>query len=452
MLERRRSAVFYGWLILLGVGVLWGLFTAFRVLTLGHGPLFNTTNLTPWGLLIALYLFLVLTSTGLTFVSSLSLVFGMKKYHPIAKRASFLAIVTLLTGFLVIGLDLGRPFRSITAYLNPNLSSAMWWMSAFYFLKLVLLIIKFWTMQTGRWESRLGKVSGIGSLLADVAATSTLGSIFGFIIARPGYFGAFNPVYFLLIALLSGFAFIMLFTFVTQALSRQGITGQARDLMEQIGKDFVLVLGIAALFFVWRTLVGLYPGATARGFTTVRHAMTTFWWQAEVWLGLVIPLTLLGVPALRKRTWAIVLAPLFALEGLFMGRMELVLLGQYGPVLQSRWMPEPARYVPSFWEWSVLLFAGCVVLALYTLGERFFDLAAVRPASVPIPRTQRTIYAAMTAAAQAFLSHYRDLLNALVRRFAAGDSTRQVDSISEPPAQGTDRCHNTDKTPPQERA
>ncbi|UCC75954.1 MAG: polysulfide reductase NrfD [Anaerolineales bacterium] len=384
MIERLRSSpVYYGWLGVLAVGIAWGLFAVSKTLIEGHGPLSNTTNLTAWGLGIALYVFLVLTTSGLTFVSSLYLVFGIETYRPIAKRAVFLAIVTLLVGLLMIALDLGQPFRAANLVLYQNPSSAMWWMTVVYLVYFVLLVVKFWTLQTGREESTVGQVAGVGALLSAIAAPSTLGAVFGFVIARQGYFGDLMPVYFLLTALFSGFAAIMLSTLVTQALSGEGITSRMRDLMEEVGKHFSVVVGIVALFFVWRMLVGLYPGDDARGFGAFDHLATTFWWQAEVWLALVVPLILLGVPALRRTSWALVLAPLSALVGLFLGRMELVLAGQYEPVLEAKWITELASYAPTFWEWSAVIFAGCLVLVLYTLGERFIGLAAGPPTSAP---------------------------------------------------------------------
>jgi Fe-S-cluster-containing dehydrogenase component len=46
------------------------------------------------------YVFFVLTSTGLTFVASLAMVFGIRDFYPIAKRCVWGALVTLIAGFM----------------------------------------------------------------------------------------------------------------------------------------------------------------------------------------------------------------------------------------------------------------------------------------------------------------------------------------------------------------
>ena len=67
----------------------------------GHHVM-GTTSEISWGVLIATYVFFVVSSTGLCLVSSLGHVFGIKVFEPVAKRAIFLAFVTLLVGFSVI--------------------------------------------------------------------------------------------------------------------------------------------------------------------------------------------------------------------------------------------------------------------------------------------------------------------------------------------------------------
>ena len=375
MLAQWRSPVYFGWLGFLGLGLAWGVFAILWILTHDHSEVFNTTDLVPWGLGISLYVFLVLTSTGLTFVASLYMVFGIETYRPIAKRAVFIAILALLAGFVVIGSDLGQPFRAINFMFSPNPTSAMWWMSLLYSIYLVVLVGKFWTIQTGRSDTQLGKVLGIATLISAIAAHSTLGAVFGFVIGRPAHFGAFMPVYFLLTALFSGFGAIMLFTLVTQAVSKQGIRDQMRGMMDHVAKHYALVIALVSLFFTWRVIVTVYPGSEAAGYASLSHAVETYYWHIEVWLGFVLPLILLGVPALRRKTWALVAAPVSALIGLFAGRMDLVLAGEYEPVLHGQWLPEFVKYTPSVWEWSYVILALSMSLVLYTVGEKVLGLA-----------------------------------------------------------------------------
>ena len=86
MSEAKSTQGLYGaWLALLGIVILAGLFAAVQLFTKGH-YLFNTNDVLIWSLPLGVYIFLALTSSGLTILAAIPLVFGVKKYHPMAKR------------------------------------------------------------------------------------------------------------------------------------------------------------------------------------------------------------------------------------------------------------------------------------------------------------------------------------------------------------------------------
>ena len=129
------------WLIVLGIALLSGAVAGLFIFVQGH-VLFNANDVLIWTLPLAVYIFLALSSSGLTLLSALPLVFGVKKYEPLAKRLVFLAIATLCGGFVAIGLELGTVFNMIYIMLSPNLSSPIWWMGAIYSAELAVLILK----------------------------------------------------------------------------------------------------------------------------------------------------------------------------------------------------------------------------------------------------------------------------------------------------------------------
>ena len=86
------------WYGLLGLGVLLGLITAYKVFTVGF-VLYAKTDILVWTLPIAAYVFFSLTSSGLAFVSSIPVVFGIKRYQPLEKRTVFLEIAVLVAAF-----------------------------------------------------------------------------------------------------------------------------------------------------------------------------------------------------------------------------------------------------------------------------------------------------------------------------------------------------------------
>ena len=65
------------WIILLFLGILLGLWTTFKVYTVGF-TVYAKTDVLVWTLPLSTYIFFSLTSAGLAFVSSFPVVFGIK--------------------------------------------------------------------------------------------------------------------------------------------------------------------------------------------------------------------------------------------------------------------------------------------------------------------------------------------------------------------------------------
>ena len=114
--------------LLFVLGIAFGMHAFF----IGHEHAYGNTREVPWGLLIAAYVFFVVTSTGLCLVSSIGHVFGVKAFQPIAKRSVFMAIMTIIAGFVVIGFEIENPWRmAIYNITSPNLTSNIWWMGTY---------------------------------------------------------------------------------------------------------------------------------------------------------------------------------------------------------------------------------------------------------------------------------------------------------------------------------
>jgi len=365
---KRVSPLYIGWIALLGIAILGGLVTAYRVLTVGH-VIYGGTNVVFWTLPLATYIFFALTSTGLTFVASLPLVFGIKRYEPLAKRAVFLEIALLVAAFVSLLFDTGSPLNMIKYVTSPNLASPLWWMGMLYGSYLAILLAMFWKMHTGAPSKALGTLAFLNA----IAASSTLGAAIGLIESRPALFGAFLPVYFPLTALLSGLAAIVLASLVARRFPRRGLLRDQAALYDELGMMLGLVICITLLFFVWRTVVGL--SATYPGLAVFKHMVRSWPYHFELWLGLVVPLILMLIPSVRAATIGKVAASVLVLLGLFSQRMELLLAGQIipdGPMAVG--LTDIVTYTPTIWEWLVVASALGVMLLLYTLGVQYLKL------------------------------------------------------------------------------
>jgi len=130
------------WIGLLIIGILLGLWTTFRVYTEGFS-LYAKTDVLVWTLPLSTYIFFSLTSAGLAFVSSIPVVFGIKRYEAIEKRTVYLEIAVLIASFVCLILHLGSPLKVFYIILSPNPSSPLWWLAMLYSFYFVILLSAF---------------------------------------------------------------------------------------------------------------------------------------------------------------------------------------------------------------------------------------------------------------------------------------------------------------------
>ena len=70
--------------------------------------------------------------------------FGNRDFLPIAKRSVLLALITIVSGFLVIALEIENPIRMVIyLFASPNFSSNIWWMGTLYMLYMIFMAIEF---------------------------------------------------------------------------------------------------------------------------------------------------------------------------------------------------------------------------------------------------------------------------------------------------------------------
>ncbi len=358
-----------------GIGLVLGLAAAMALLSGGHTT-FNTTSTLVWGLPVSSYVFFVLTSTGLTFVASLAMVFGMKDFYPIAKRCVWGALVTLIIGFISLGLEIGNPLRMLWAIpTNMAVTSPLWWMGLFYLTYMVLLIMKFLLINKGDWDSPQSRFVGIASFVAVIIAHATLGSVFGMMAMRPFWYGPMVPVYFLITAFLSGLAFIMLFINLDYGVDQGNMSEGARKAMSQhVPTIFGIVLGLVIVFTLAKTATGLWTNAPEVKIPTV-HQVSSLLFNFELLIGMILPFFLM-LSAKRSEAQTQVLAGGLVIVALFIGRYEYVVGGQLVPLFKGAWQADLISYTPSMTEIGIVVLAVSVGILLYAFGDKKLSLSA----------------------------------------------------------------------------
>ncbi len=367
------------WLSILGAGILIGLFGAVKILAEGHG-LFNTNDIIIWSLPLCVYIFLALTSSGLTLLAAIPLVFGVKRYAPFAKRLVFLAMATLCGAFVAIGLELGNLVNIVYILLSPNFSSPIWWMGAIYGVELVILSLKLWRIHIGDWDSGLSKALGTVSFFCALIAPLMIGSVFGITESRATYFGPMMSIYSLTMALFSGVALFVVYSMVYYKVLGNGSMDDLADLFE----DFTTIFKYTAGAVVVLTLLSeaIESTTVVPEFLSIRkyaHPFgTLFGFHIEIILGLFLPFILLMIASVRKTVGGKILIGALALIGAAGMHMQILIAGQSHPIgPKAEQFPDVLNYYPSMWEWLVALLAVVIALFLYTIGERYLKLESV---------------------------------------------------------------------------
>ncbi len=341
-------------------------------LTHGHHA-YNVTREHPWGLLIAVYIFFVVSSTGMCIIGSLGDVFGFKDYMLISKRAIFGSIVTILAGFAVIAFEIGHPVTMlIYNVLSPGLTSAIWWMGTLYGLYLTFMIIEFYFLLNH--DMKKAKIFGLTGLLVGLAAHSNLGSVFGFLNARTISQGVFYPTYFILTAFITGvfIAFIIMgFRY------KLNFPEKVKTMLQGLAKIQGLLISILIFFVTWKLLTDMYGGMPNRA-EVAEHIIHSTSFHVEVVLAMLIPLLVI-LKDFGRSPVLMFWASMSGMVGIFFMRYNLVHDTQLKPLQMMKTheyqvAPEWIHYFPSSTEIMISLGGLGICLMLYYVGTKIFNL------------------------------------------------------------------------------
>lgn len=361
-------------LALLLVLALVGLSAAVVAFFKGHHVM-GTTSEMPWGILIATYVFFVVSSTGLGLMSSLGHVFGFKVFDAIARRALFLALVMLVVGFSVIATELERPFLLLKlVILSPNPAAPIWWMGTLYGIYLVVIALELYFLLVDNhvWSKRLA----IGVVVAalTIHPTSNLGGVFGLSHSRPFWWGPLLPVYLMASALVCGAALLLLVVYAEDFFGNgRQLRPENAPLVDALRRLLALFIGITVMLSVWRfvsALQGAHYHRSEVAVAMLSGPLFVSFWLFEIFFGVLVPLYLLLLDGARS-PGRLAFAAGSTMVGVFVSRIDLVYAGQMfslKPLVGH--MGEVMRYQPPFKGHSTgfLAYTPSIVEELIVVG------------------------------------------------------------------------------------
>lgn len=318
-----------------------------------------------WSILIVLYPFITGLVAGAFILASLERVFNVVAVKPTYRLALLTALAFLLVAPLPLQFHLGHPERSFLMYLTPHRQSAMAMFGFVYLWYLMaVLVLEIWfdyrkdlvltaRESTGlkrtlyramtlwsddisepalRLDDTLGRWLTIIGIPSAFLLHGYVGFIFGSIKANPWWSTPMMPVVFLLSAIVSGIALVMLVYMATSKLRRVAMDMNCLDTIARyLLYAYVIDFSLEMLDLVHR----IYEADES--FKTLDFMVQTRLFTSQILIqigiGTLVPLGLLAATQLVRfravtRRWIYATAGVLTLVGIFAMRWNVVIGGQ----------------------------------------------------------------------------------------------------------------------------
>lgn len=305
----------------------------------------------PWGVWVAFYIFFVGNSAGAFLLSTLIYVFRMKHLEEVGRQALLVAILSMGLAGVFILLDLGRGERFWHVLKFWNTTSVLAWEVRFYVLYVALLVAELYLsirQEEGSYEKWLQILGAIGIPLAIFGVHGGTGALFAVIKARPYWNTALLPVVFVVSALVSGIALLILL-YVLGAKER-GCSPNL-ELIKSLSRlmaGFLLTDIGLQLFEMLVAVYSLKPEELSVLGLMVRGNLAWVFWMVQILAGTLVPLFLIFYPPLGNSLQALVVAAGLVLAGILGVRFNIVLPSLLVPVMEG--LPQ-GIYLPTWVEW-----------------------------------------------------------------------------------------------------
>ena len=391
MLENKRSKfVVTPWIIWLGVmGIILLAGAVAGILVFWKGLVItNLTDLVPWGLWITIDLSSIALGAGAFSLCAGVYLFGLKRYQPIARTATFVGLIGYTMATLALILDIGKPERFWHSMVYWNMHSLLWEVTMCVILYLTVLVLEAMPIIANlEWlRKRFPKIAELMSgvhhyapFLAIVGLglsslhQSSLGAVYGVIKARPFWFKPEMSVLFMFSAILGGISITLFASMLSARLTNKAKVNDA--LIERVAQ-FVGYLLIGYFYFrAWDALATTYtydPGRSEGLHVMTKGPLAFNFWIGEMLLGMIVPMILLLYKKTRANPFWRMLALFLVAAGVVAFRWDTNISGL---MVVMPYVPGQAiaytNYVPSLVE----ILAGSAIIAYgltaFSLGVKF---------------------------------------------------------------------------------
>ncbi|RLM72807.1 NrfD/PsrC family molybdoenzyme membrane anchor subunit [Halorubrum sp. Atlit-26R] len=392
------------WYAIVAVLVAVGAYATYFRLTEGMAST-NLTSVVPWGAWVAFYIYFVGLSAGAFLVSTMANVFEVEGMHRIDREALFAAVISMAVALLFVWIDLGRMDRMYFPFLWRQLTSALSWEVHAYVAYIGILVTElYFSMRIDlarvaertsglkrrfyaalalgrldtsdesqafdrRWLKRAGVV---GIPLAIFMVHGGTGVLFAVSKARPYWNSGLFPVIFVVSALLSGTALVMLiYVLRTRLFDGDSVDPDLLDRLAQLVIGFIVIDAALTAIETFIAIASVHPHEIETWRVIMYGPMSWSFWWFMVGFSWVFPMVLLSKRSWRRSPSVMVLAGLSVVVGIVAVRFNIVVPAQVMPVMEG--LPH-GSYFPTLVEWGTSVGMIGVGLLLYTLGAETLPL------------------------------------------------------------------------------
>ncbi len=386
--ERCSLTKFMGWMSILGVVFLWGLYAAVRVLGFGLGET-GMDDYFGFGLWITFDLAVIALGAGAFFTGALRYILNIDELKNIVNLAAVIGFLCYTGAMMILVLDIGQPIRCWFGYWYPNVHSMLTEVIFCITCYCIVLILEFvpLVLENRQLMKRpfihalahnfhvyMPIFAGIGAFLSTFHQGS-LGGMYGVLFGRPylfreGFFiWPWTFFLFVLSAVASGPMFTVLVCTLMEKMSgRKLVSWEVKQLMGKVGGTMLIVYTIFKCLDSWYWATDLLAGQGLT-FDQMFHGWIygkwLFWMEHAF---LIIPMVVLLIKSLREKPWIFYLMLFLTCTSITINRYVLTVQGLAQPVMPfDSWY----SYVPNWAEWASCFLVFAYAAMVLSLAYRY---------------------------------------------------------------------------------
>ena len=386
--ERCSLTKFTGWMSILGVIFLWGLYAAVRVLGFGLGET-GMDDYFGFGLWITFDLAVIALGAGAFFTGALRYILNIDELKNIVNLAAVIGFLCYTGAMMILVLDIGQPIRCWFGYWYPNVHSMLTEVIFCITCYCIVLILEFvpLVLENRQLMKRpfihalahnfhvyMPIFAGIGAFLSTFHQGS-LGGMYGVLFGRPylfreGFFiWPWTFFLFVLSAVASGPMFTVLVCTLMEKMSgRKLVSWNVKQLMGKVGGTMLIVYTVFKCLDSWYWATDMLAGEGLT-FDQMFHGWIYGKWL--FWLEhafLIIPMIVLLIKPLRTKPWIFYLMLYLTCASITINRYVLTVQGLAQPVMPfDSWY----TYAPNWAEWASCFLVFAYAAMVLSLAYRY---------------------------------------------------------------------------------